>query len=229
MRSLRLALGGLLATSPLLGLSQTASPYPRYYVGVAAYASNYQPFRSSYLGLQLPVQATVGYQLRPRLAVQASVAYSSNARSYFGVNKYYTGSAAAASPYAYYEFSGTDTQHSTQVDLMARYTLTRQAAHRFQVDLLGGLSLLRRRFISASTRTDIDSTQTIKVTTVGAANDAYHDLLVTAGVSTRYRFGQHLEAVLDITFDQRLTNGNTFGSFGNATALGLRYRFGGLR
>lgn len=229
MMSLRFACSSLLAALPLLGAAQSSAPYPRYYAGIALYASGYQPLRASYLGLQLPAQATVGYQLRPRLALQASVAYSSNSRSYFGVNKYYTGSAAAASPYAYYEFSGSDNQRTTQLDLLARYTLTRQAAHRFQVDLLGGFSLLRRRFLSNSSRTDIDSTQTTKLTTVGASDEAYYDLLVTAGVGGRYRFGQHLEATLDVTFNQRLTHDTRFGRFGEAAALGLRYRFGGLR
>lgn len=218
-------LAGLLLGAPCAGVAQT---FPRYYVGLAAYSSDYQGLGGGYnRGVRVPVQVVAGYQFRPRLAVQLGVAYSSSSSSYFGMSKYYTGSAAAASPYAYFMDEGQSTTRNTSVALLARYSLTRQAAHRFQVDVLGGFTLERQRLDFSSTRTDADSTNTHFAVTQTQNQYRRTDLLVTAGLSPRFRFSRHLEAVLDVTLNKALTIQTT--RFTGATALGLRYRFGGLR
>jgi hypothetical protein len=48
--------------------------------------------------------------------------------------------------------------------------------------------------------------------------------LLTAGLSTRYRLGQHLEAVLDATLNARVSSLDSPPTL--AGALGVRYRFG---
>ena len=232
MRCFQLVLGSLLAATSLLGLAQAApAPYPRYYVGVGLYASDYQPLGGAYYrGVTVPVQLTAGCQLRPRLAVQASVAYSSTSDSYFYPGKYYSGSAAAASPYAWFEVNVSNSSRTISTSLLARYTLTRQPAHRLQVDLLGGLTLVNRRSTSSGMRTDSDSTFTVNTTTHYADTDQQNDLLLGAGASARYRFGRHLEAVFDLTLHYGFGRPPVSSSWlTGATALGLRYRFGGRR
>lgn len=220
--AIRPLLAGLLLGAPCAGLAQT---FPHYYLGLAAYSSDYQGLGGSYnQGVRVPVQAVVGYQLRPRLAVQLGVAYSSATASYFGISKYYTGSAAAASPYAYFIDQGQTTRRNTSVALLARYTLTRQPAHRFQVDALGGFTLELQRLDFSSTRTDIDSTSTHFAMTQTQEQSRRTDLLLTAGISPRLRFGRHLEALLDVTINKALTLRTT--GLSGAAALGLRYRFG---
>ena len=231
MNPSRFALSGLLAASPLLGLAQATSPAPtpRYYVGLALYASDYQPLGGSYYrGVTVPVQLTVGYQLRPRLAVQASVAYSSANANYFGLGKYYSGSAAAASPYAFFEYHGSTSSRTISTTLLARYALTRQAAHRLQVDVLGGFVQVYQRSTRTQVQTDTDSTQTVLVTRSTGSEVEQYDLLLAAGASARYRLGRHLEAVFDVMLNHNLKASPITG-YPSATALGLRYRFGGLR
>jgi hypothetical protein len=196
MLSCQFILGSLLLAAPLTGFAQTTAPVPRYYVGLAAYSSGYQPLGGNYYsGTRLPFQLTAGYQLRPRLAVQVGVAYSGGSYSYFNAGRYYTSAGAAASPYSYYEFQGRNQERNTSVALLARYTLTRQPQHRFQADLLGGVTLERERYNALSTRTFSDSTRTNVVTTNSDDTVRSNDILLTAGASARYRFGRHLEAV----------------------------------
>ncbi|HET9502882.1 MAG TPA: outer membrane beta-barrel protein [Hymenobacter sp.] len=222
-------LGGFLLAAPLAGFAQATSPIPpRYYVGLAAYTSSYQPLGGNYFsGTRIPLQLTAGYQLRPRLAVQVGVAYSGLSYSYFNAGRYYTTSGAAASPYAYYEFQGRNQERNTSVALLARYTLTRKPQHRFQADLLGGFTLERERFNRLSTQTYSDSTRANVITENSDDTFRRNNLLLTGGASARYRFGRHLEAVLDFTISQSLTDSrNTYSRLTSATALGLRYRFG---
>lgn len=224
----RLALGGLLASAPLVGAAQaTPAPTPRYYIGLALYSSDYQPLGGTYYrGVTVPVQLTLGYQLRPRLALQAAVAYSSST-SYSELGKYYA-SAGASTIYAYFGYDASTSTRATTVAALARYTLTRQAAHRFQFDVLGGLSLVTRRYASSVTRTDTDSTYTVSQVRHYDDHSTQNDLLLTGGASARCRFGRHLEALLDVTLNRNLLMARVSG-LPSATALGLRYRFGGLR
>jgi hypothetical protein len=228
MLSYQFILGSLLLAAPFTGFAQTTAPAPRYYVGLAAYSSGYQPLGGNYYsGTRLPFQLTAGYQLRPRLAVQVGVAYSGESYSYFNAGRYYTSAGAAASPYAYYEFQGRNQERNTSVALLARYTLTRKPQHRFQADLLGGVTLEREHYNALSTRTYSDSTRANVFTMNNDDTFRSNNILLTAGASARYRFGRHLEAVLDFTLNQRLTNTrDRYNALTSATALGLRYRFG---
>jgi hypothetical protein len=226
----RLALCSLLLGAPLFSHAQSAPTLPRYYVGLSVYSSDYQPLSGNYRnGFTLPVQLTLGYQLRPRLAVQASVAYSGSSYNYFDVGKYYTGSGSAASPYAYFEYTGKGSTSMTSISLLGRYTLTRQPTHHLQLDLLGGFTLATRRATDKYTRTDSDSTRATNVTTNSDTHFQQSTLLLTVGGSARYRFGQHLEGVFDLTINSSLlpsNQGATNTGLTGAAALGLRYRFG---
>ena len=70
----RLVLGILLLASSLTSYAQATdpAPAPRFYGGLGVYTSSHQNISSwGTNGTRIPVQAVVGYQLRPRLAVQA--------------------------------------------------------------------------------------------------------------------------------------------------------------
>jgi hypothetical protein len=224
-------LASVLLSVPFSGLAQGSqpAPTPKFYVGLAAYSSYYQTLGGNFFsGTRIPFQLTAGYQWRPRLAAQVGVAYSGLSYSYFNAGRYYTNTGAAASPYAFYEYQGRSQQRNTSVALLARYTLTRKSQHHFQADLLGGFTWERERYSNFSNQTYADSTRANVYT--ANVDDTYHHntLLLTAGASARYRFGRHLEAVLDFTLNQNLLDNRTtrYTSLTGATALGLRYRFG---
>ena len=230
MLTLSLALGGLLlltAAAPALAQTVADAPAaPRFYVGLAAYHSNYQnlaSWRQGVSGFRVPVQLTAGYQLRPRLALELGVAYSGHtiAYAYDGYRyDYTTGSASAR----YYQYSSTITGRTTSVSALARYTLTRQPAHRLQVDALGGFTLVHSSFYSRGfERDDLSgSPQPTSFAIRGTSND----LLLTAGLGLRYRLNPHFELNLDLTTNHNLNHPTAYNRFTGSTALGLRYRFG---
>jgi hypothetical protein len=229
MTASRLFLSSLLATAPLLSFAQAdaAAPTPRYYVGLAAYSSTYQPLsRNAYRGgTRVPFQVVAGYQLRPRLAVQLGVAYSGLSYKYSNAGSYSSPGSANTS----YDYRVQNKERNTSVTLLARYTLTRKPAHRLQVDVLGGVTMEVQQYAYSSINIDTDSSQVVTYRYAeSGTNWAY---LVTAGPSVRYRFGRHLEALLDFTLSHDFDRSHRPYSsvFTGATALGLRYRFGGLR
>jgi hypothetical protein len=223
----RLALGLLLA-SPLPGLAQTPDaapvPAPKFYVGLAAYHSNFQnlgSWRQGDTGFRVPVQLTAGYQLRPRLALELGVAYSGRTTHYEYDSYYYNTSGMAPARYAY---SGAFTDRTTTVSALARYTLTRKPAHRLQFDALGGLSLVHRSYYSRGFEGD-DLSGTFQ-TEPFAVRGSVNDLLLTAGLGLRYRLTPRLGLNFDLTTNYNLSRPNTFNGYTGSAALGLRYRFG---
>jgi len=223
----RLALGSLLLAAPLLGHAQspepTAAPAPRYYVGLAAFHSNFQnlgAYRQSDAGFRVPVQLTAGYQLRPRLALQLGVAYSGRTTFYAYNGYHYSDSGVPA----YYDYSNTTTQRTTSVSALARYALTRQPAHRLQVEALGGLTLVHRNTYSRGFATDeyAGGPQTIDFNNRFASND----LLLTGGLGLRYRLCSRLALTFDLTTNYNLNHANSFDLLTGSAALGLRYSFG---
>ena len=223
----RLFLGGLLLGLPLLSLAQDAPPAmaPRFYVGLAAYSGPYQRFGSSNTNgtdVNIPVQATFGYQLRPRLAVQIGLTYSGYKRGY-GYNYNYIDS---NTDQINYSSNGTYTLRTFDTALLLRYTLTRKAAHRFQVDAVGGLQLThqRGRQVGTDIYSYINPSQGPRTTIEYDNVYPYNVLSVNLGPGFRYRFGQRLEAVGDILFNLPVT-GN-YHNLDSSLALGLRYHFG---
>jgi hypothetical protein len=226
MPTLRLAGCALLLSLPLASRAQSAEALPRYYVGLSAYSGTYQVLGGNYLeGTTVPVQLTVGYQLRPRLAVQLGAAYSGNSYDYAGTGRYYS-SPAYLAPFFYYDYADHTTRRNTSVALLARYTLTRQPAHHLQFDLLGGVGLEVQKYNYSEVRTDSDSARTVSKTNYSDRRYTGKEVLLMAGIGTRYRFGQRLEAVLDVTFGKSLWGELTNSRLTSTTALGLRYRFG---
>ncbi|MBO2008138.1 outer membrane beta-barrel protein [Hymenobacter negativus] len=222
-----IALSGLLLQVSLPGQAQTApAPAPRFFVGLAAYRSYYQPLESrpGVSGFAVPLQLTAGYQLRPRLAVQVGLAYSGSSYAYEGEGYFYNLNRPQGT---YYRYTGKSNIRTASASVLARYTLTRKPEHRLQFDALGGFTLEYRR--GADHGTYIDSVG-------GSRNENPYDnrgtdnaLLLTAGLGTRYRLTPRFDLSLDLLLNRSLTSPIYFNYQGGLTgsaALGLRYRFG---
>ena len=233
MRFLSPVLGGLLLGAGLPALAQTAPDAPatpRFYVGLGAYSSYYQPLGHASAGsfdynFRLPVQLTAGYQLCPRLAVQGGIAYSSAAYHY---GQFFSITAPGQTPF-YYDTDGTDTRKQTSVSALARYTLTANPAHRLQFDALGGFTL--EHLYSRNQGTRIDNSQAAPTTRAYDFSLTRNTLLLTGGVGTRYRLNRHFELTYDFMVNKALNDNRTYGSsmaniLTSSQALGLRYRFG---
>ncbi|MCC3154631.1 outer membrane beta-barrel protein [Hymenobacter sp. BT770] len=223
------AFSSLLLSTPLLTLAQTADPTsaPRFYVGLGAYSSYYQHLgnRGFLGGVQVPVQLTVGYQWRPRLAVQVGLAYSGMSHSYSNSGYFYD--YATGSPVlSYSKMSGRYTGRNASMSVLARYTLTRNPAHRLQFDALGGLTLEHRASSSSGTRSD--SVQSSIVTSPYGYRYSHNMLLLTLGMGARYRITPRFEVTYDFTINRAVAPGYylTNSYLTHTNALGLRYRFG---
>lgn len=222
----RLTLGGLLLALPVASHAQNTDPAstPRFYVGLAAYSSYYQPLSGgAYRSTRVPFQVTAGYQWRPRLALQAGLAYSGGSDSYAYIGRTYPSPSPKGN---YYDANGRATQRNTSVSLLARYILTRKPEHRLQFDVLGGFTWERSSYRDSGARAD--SVQSSLVISPYDDQSTVNRLLLTVGPSVRYRFGQHLEVFYNLLFDTSLASSHYYQIKGitSSSALGLRYRFG---
>jgi hypothetical protein len=229
-----LALGGLLLAAALPGRAQTSADTPaapRFYVGLSAYTSLYQPLgyqalsSQSRTGFRVPVQLTAGYQLRPRLAVQLGLVSTSNTYSYGFAGHTYTSNGVSIYTSSYFALDGANTSRQLSASALARYTLTRNPAHRVQFDALGGFTLEHGSSYERGTRAD--SVGAMLVSTPFSVRSSRNNLLLTAGLGTRVRLSPRFELFYDFTLNKNLNRaGYLPGTLTGSSALGLRYRFG---
>ncbi|UOQ69147.1 outer membrane beta-barrel protein [Hymenobacter volaticus] len=209
----------LLVGTPLLSCAQSTAvpaegaPAYRFYVGVGAYTSDHEYWGSRYgFPSTHPLQLTLGYHLRPRLALQLSGVSAATKGSHAGLVPQTSGPAL---PY-----SQTYANRSTSLAALARYTFTRTASHRLQVDGLGGFTVHHYTFDGTGSYPDGNAPG-------GFGSYDNHsrttDVYLTAGASVRYRLTSHLEAVADGMVS---TNLQGLRDVTQAGALGLRYTFG---
>lgn len=212
--------GNLLLGSSLIASAQQvtpSSPTSRFYIGLAAYASNYLPISQVWQeGFLIPLQLTGGYQLTSRLAIQASIAYNGRSNAYAGLSSDATPS---GQPLAY-SYAGQYKQRLTSTSLLARYTLTPQAANRLQFDLLGGLVLVHDSYASSYSRTNGSSGTSTELTDYRTNN-----LLPTAGLGVRYRLTQHLQATSNLLLGLPVT-GYGARKIAPSASIGLEYHIG---
>ncbi|NML63828.1 hypothetical protein HHL22_01290 [Hymenobacter sp. RP-2-7] len=198
-------------------------PAPRVYVGLGLYISEYQPLSfdaTRYAERLLPVQLTVGYQLRPRWAVQGSAAYSGYQSGYSQPASYPT-----PLPDVFTEFVLTSSRRNLSVAGLGRYTLTRKAARRLQADALGGATLVKQWFISGNYSDAPNGAGVYYLT--GYTHRQVVGVLLTAGAALRYRLVPRLDATFEGTANVDL-RGN-FSGLSSSLALGLRYGFGKMQ
>ena len=218
----------LLLSTALPAFAQTAQmaqtpPAPRYYVGLGLYSSYYQQLGGqANRSVRLPVQLTAGDQLRPRLAVQVGVAYSGTTARYA-----FTGRAYGSGPAGYIDYNSTLTFRVLSASVLARYTLTRNPAHRVQFDALGGFTLEYGSGFNRGTQADsLGGTRNVNSYSYRTSRNA---LLLTAGLGTRIRLSQRFGLFYDLTLNKALTGPDPHPAPARLTgssALGLRYRFG---
>ncbi|MCC3151982.1 outer membrane beta-barrel protein [Hymenobacter sp. BT770] len=216
MPTSRFAFCGLLLSVSLMGRAQNADlePKPAYrlYGDLAAYSSYFLPLGNhSGTGFGLPLQATLGYQLRPRLAVQVGVAYRAASGNSEGTILYNGSSRAYANDYRNTNLS---------VSVLGRYTLTRNPAHRLQFDVLGGMTLERHTFRGTGFYPDYDQPTGSVEFDRSSSNNRY---LLTAGASVRYQLSPRFELLYTSTVN---TDIRSFQQLTTSSALGLRYHFG---
>lgn len=221
MRPRHLVVTGLLLGCSLPGFAQNmASPAPRFYGGLSAYSSTFQPLGGSGGHTTVPFQATLGYQLRPRWAVQLGAAYSGYRQSYAYLGRY--AEPGGINDYNF-SYTGSYTVRLLSVALLGRYTLTRTPAHRLQVDALGGFTYEHSSVRDAGLYSSDQSGATL--TNDYGSVVRQNNLLVGLGPGLRFRAANRLEIMLDVVLSAPLASDQSSGIV-SATALGLRYRFG---
>lgn len=199
---------------PLCSHAQTApTPRPRFYVGLSAASSSVKSpdgftgnptLPATHNNLPLLPQLTAGWQLAPRLALQLGLRYAQQRDTYSFVQQQAT---ATGQPYlspGYFAFQ----LRSVAVPVLLRYTLTRNATRRLQVDALGGVTLLRRdtRYRSLYAYATSDSAQAPAPVTSGAYRRLTTDVNATLGLGARYRVAQRLEVTGNVLANYQLTN-----------------------
>jgi hypothetical protein len=226
MKRLPCLAGSLLVGASLTAHAQTTGlpPAPHFYGGLGVYTSSRQQLGSWNLDqTRLPVQAVVGYQLRPRLAVQLGVAYSGNRGNYAYSTSY--SSYYPAPPSSVIDIAGSYKERFATATLLARYGLTRTAAHRFQADMLGGAKFEYARYQRAGTETTHD--QGTPVATPYDSHATYTQPALSLGFGLRYRLVSQLEVAYDFTFDVPVAGSDYYSARLQSSAfLGLRYHFG---
>ncbi len=210
----------LLWCAPFLGHAQATPPAAtdpapayRFYAGAGAYTSQHEYWGSRYGSPSThPLQAAFGYQLRPRLALEANAVTAAS-----------RGSAAGFAPQANgppLPYDQAYASRSSSFAVLARYTLTGPPAHRLQVDGVGGVTLHRFSFDGTGSYPDRTALGGFRSYELHSRDG---DVLLTGGASVRYRLGPHLEAVADGTLSTSL---RAVRDVTPAAAGGLRYRFG---
>ncbi len=223
-----------LATAGLLfGLStplfaQDAVPAYRFYAGLTAYSSGFQPLGGqSYLDggsyVTVPVQAVFGYQVGRRWAVQLGAAYSGYQRAYGFGYQYDTTTPNGTTTTRSYYHNGTYTVRKLSLALMGRYTLTRTPTRRFQVDALGGVTTEHSIIRDAGNQSSIEN-GSLSTNNYDSTEHEYR-LLAGAGTGLRFRAARRLDVMFDFVLNLPLYSSSGF-DLTSATALGLRYRFG---
>lgn len=203
----------------LSGHAQALTPAvapPRVFVGLGAgYLSYQMPGRYT---VNLPsVVPTVGVMFNPRWSLQVSAAYTGrkDAGSYtvsrFGAN----------GQIANVTVSSATSHRTWAVPLMARYALL-PPTQRFQVDLLGGVTLVHDTFRRAATTDSAD----VRIGNL-AESTRKVGVNLTVGVGMRYALTPRLSLAGDAMLT-RVLNGSTVSPHFAAPSLvvGLHYSLG---
>ncbi|MGI4760221.1 MAG: outer membrane beta-barrel protein [Janthinobacterium lividum] len=227
MPAFRFLCSALLLGTPFASLAQSIDlpTTPHFYGGLGVYSSTRQDLGNWNLDqTRIPVQALVGYQLRPHLAVQLGVAYSGNSNDYAYSTSY--SSTYPSPPSAIVDFAGSYKERFVTATLLARYGLTRKPSHRFQADVLGGAKFEYARYSNLGTQTTHD--QAAPVSTAYDSPSTYTQPALSLGFGLRYRLVGQLEVAYDFTFDLPVTRSDYYYSsrLQSSAFLGLRYHFG---
>lgn len=209
----------LLLALPLRGAAQPQPvPAPKVYVGLGVSLGTYgAAFDTAFPTL------TAGVQLNSRWALQASAGYRQRTYAYAGAGQFLDPNGQAF-PGVYHS---DDRIQLLALPVLARYALTRRAAHRFQADAVGGFTLVRLR--TSGHFQSFNGSNPVPV------YDYRYDVTHTGafasfGPGVRYRLGGRLEATGDVVFNYLLNKasyGQLVHRFTTANAaVSVRYHFG---
>lgn len=216
----------LLCAHSLWAQTESQNFFPRWYAGLQYGRQDYQLFlpRNPELGrtnARRP-QLTLGYQFRPKLAVQVGIAPIKAAFSYEG-----SGTNQAGEPLSE---AGSSKGRSLAVPIVVRYTLAVKPWRNLHVDALAGGVLFWSR-----SQTEFARTENGVITSSYQSTDKLMNAYAALGPSVRYGFGRHVEVFSDWMFyknlrsasasNQAVSTGNKAG-ITNSLNLGVRYRFG---
>ncbi|QNH63360.1 hypothetical protein [Hymenobacter sediminicola] len=211
----------------ILNKKNKSNDTPKCYVGINASNNRYEAFyrgsASAWPSTTLlrPWSASFGLAINSRLETGGHyMAQNEESKSESeGVN----GNGLSISTKLY------DKRQSWVLPLMVRYSLYRKSKGRFNIDILGGITLLSDRFVAELTRTEGPEVIAYRYNEGKGLN-----IYASTGVGARYLFGKRLEVVGDISFSRVLKNvepdvhrlllGNSTG-LTRSNSIGLRYRF----
>lgn len=202
------------------------APVPaRWFAGLGAGLGRYQLRRDeSAVRVWSPVP-TVGVQLTPRWALQASAAYGQDRSqtTYAYSRTFASGRRSAA-------YDLRDTRLRTwAVPVLARYAPGPAPARPWQVELLAGATGVRSAYYRTVSTTD--DTGTVQPELAAAERRLRTALFPTVGAGVRYARGPRWAATADVAFTRLLAGGaNLFADRVWATngAVGVRYVLGRL-
>ena len=219
MLILRCGLPALLSTALAFSShAQAGAPAtapPRVFVGLGAGYLAYD--KPGQYAVRLPALVpTVGVVFSPRWSLQLSGAY--HART--GTGSYTVTRFGPTGPGTNVTYGSTFTQHSWAVPLLARYAL-RAPARRWQVDLVGGVTLVHDTFRRAATT---DSAGVRTETTTSTPKLGVH---LALGLGMRYALTPRLALTGDALLT-RVLNGLAAPAFlaVPSVVVGLRYTLG---
>lgn len=228
LRSLLLC-GLLLPVHALRAQTAQPSSFPRWYGGLQYGRQDYHLVLSTSTGGWEPgrtnarrLQLTVGYQLKPRLALQVGLAPLQDTFKYDGSGTNDAGQSVVE--------RGVSTTRDLSLPILARYTLAARPWKNLRLEVLAGLVLLFSQGKSDFTRTEGGVITTHSVVTTRGRN-----AFLAAGPSARYEAGRHLAGFADWMFYKNLQSTGSLipgSNLGNNTGittsvnLGIQYRFG---
>jgi hypothetical protein len=189
---------------------------PTFYLGVAAATgllaspdgfSGTPTGPTTYNHVPLLPKLTIGWQVLPRLALQLSGQYAQQTDTYSFVQ----GSPDVNGQVVFIPGFHSFRLHSVAVPILARYTLTSNLARRFQVDLLGGATLVHRStqynslvYLPEPSAIPLPVGTTPEATTI-RYDKSSTDVQLSLGPSFRYRVAPHWEVTADVVANYRLS------------------------
>ena len=211
--------------SSVVAQTSEGIPFARWYGSVQYGRQNYQIFTphnlEPWLTNQRRPQLSVGYQLNPRWAIQASwsPAYYSSSDSLVGTNS--KGQPTSESSWG--------KQNTQALSLVARYTFKKLPFPKIQVELFAGPMLFFYHNWGNTIRTENK-----EIIYQRSSNVRETTLYMLAGPGISYSFGRHFQATADFIFNKSFrgtltqynvsTTGNSLG-INHSYSIGLRYRF----
>ncbi|UOQ73046.1 hypothetical protein [Hymenobacter cellulosilyticus] len=160
---------------------------------------------------------TLGWQVLPRLGVQAGAALDTDVRArnfyLYTVDEY--GRLVDGG-----DMASRVRQRTLVVPVLARYTLTKRAERRLQFDVLGGGSLVHVALRQRITPIGTASSQTSETTTTS------NSLCMTLGGGARYTVWKGLELTAEAVLNRQIVSPNRMHKANPNLAAGLLYRFG---